>query len=271
MDVRARELGREAHMVSGKIVMLLTGVVTLAAAGVAHAQWNTNTPRNGACFYEDEDFRGSSFCVAAGEDMSSLVRGANDRVSSIRIFGNAEVTVFRDTRFRGASERFSSSIRNLGGGWNDEISSVRVDARFGGGGWGSGSGGGWGGGGRPGWGSGGGNPDAIVRRAYQDILEREPDQAGLRLYRSRIIDDGWTEQQVREALRRSPEYRERNTMTRARAEEIVRNAYLSVLGREPDPGARGYVDRVFRDKWSQQDVERELRKSPEYRQRRPPR
>jgi len=106
-----------------------------------------------------------------------------------------------------------------------------------------------------------------VRRAYQDVLNREPDGAGLRLYRSRILDDGWTEADVREALRRSPEHRERNTMTRDRAEEIVRRAYLSVLGRAPDSGSRGYVDKVLRDKWTQHDVERELQRSPEYRNR----
>jgi hypothetical protein len=75
---------------------------------------------------------------------------------------------------------------------------------------------------------------------------------------------------VREALRRSPEFRQRNTMTRERAEEIVRRAYLSVLGREPDSGAGGWVTRVMRDRWTEQDVARELRKSPEYRNRRPP-
>jgi len=107
--------------------------------------------------------------------------------------------------------------------------------------------------------------DRIVRRAYQDILDREPDEAGLRQYRSRIIDDGWSEAQVREALRKSPEYRQKSTMTRQKAQEIVRRAYLAVLKREPDAGSRGYVDRVLREKWTQSDVERELRKSPEYR------
>jgi hypothetical protein len=112
------------------------------------------------------------------------------------------------------------------------------------------------------------NPDAIVRRAYQDILERDPDQAGLRLYRSRIIDDGWTEQQVREALRDSPEFKEKTTMTRAKAEAIVRRAYQAVLNRDPDAGSAGYINRVFREGWTQEDVERELRQSAEYRSRR---
>jgi hypothetical protein len=109
--------------------------------------------------------------------------------------------------------------------------------------------------------------ERVVRRAYQDILDREPDNAGLRLYRSRMIDDDWSEQDVREALRKSPEFRDKNRMTRDKAEEIVARAYRAVLRREPDPGSRTYVDRVLRDKWSQSDVERELRKSPEYRRR----
>lgn len=42
---------------------------------------------------------------------------------------------------------------------------------------------------------------------------------------------------------------------------------MNVLNREPDANSRGYVEPVFRGKWTQEDVERELRKSPEYRQR----
>ena len=51
---------------------------------------------------------------------------------------------------------------------------------------------------------------------------------------------------------------------------MVRQAYLSVLGREPDAGARPWVDQVMRNSLTQQDVERELRRSPEYRNRKPP-
>jgi len=111
------------------------------------------------------------------------------------------------------------------------------------------------------------DPERIIRRAYEDILDREPDRDGLRLYRSRMIDDDWTEEDVREALRKSPEYREKSRMTPAKAQQIVRDAYLSVLGREPDAGSRGYVNRVLKDKWTEEDVARELRKSAEYRQK----
>ena len=55
-------------------------------------------------------------------------------------------------------------------------------------------------------------------------------------------------------------------MTRDEAQAIVRAAYQNVLGREPDPGSSGYVDRVFNDHWSEQQVENELRNSVEYKQ-----
>jgi hypothetical protein len=181
----------------------------------------------------------------------------NDKITSIRIFGRAEVIVFKDIRFDGGSSRFDIDVSNLKNeGWNDRISSMRVQFPGGYGNRRSSSGYG---------GNRSQDPDRIIRRAYQDLLEREPDQSGLRLYRSRMIDEGWTETQVRESIRDSQEYRERSTMTYAKAQEIVRRAYQSVLRREPDPASRGYVDKVMREHWTQQDVERELRKSAEYR------
>ena len=236
-------------------VACLIGLL-VSTAHVARAQYGGDVPREGACFYRDADHRGRSFCIQSGDQMSSLPGGFDDEVSSIRTYGRVEVLVYRDTRFRGDSRQFTSNVRDLQNeDFNDRISSVEVRRR---GGWGSGGSGG----------SSSQNPERIIRRAYQDVLQREPDHAGMRLYRSRIIDDGWSEQQVREALRNSPEYKQLHTMTWPKAQEIVRRAYLNVFNREPDPGgSRGYVDRVFKDKWTQADVERELRKSPEYRQR----
>jgi Peptidase inhibitor family I36 len=241
-------------------VAWMGGALVLLAAPVVQAQhWGREEfPRTGACFFQDPNFKGDYFCVNAGRDYSSLPSGMNDKISSIQVFGGAEVTVFQDARFEGRSTRFRGDVRNLKDeGWNDLLSSLRVSSRGGSSGHG---------------GSGHGSSryssadaDRIVRRAYEDILDRQPDTAGLRLYRSRIIDDGWSEQQVREALRKSPEYKEKSTMTRQKAEEIVRRAYLSELQREPDAGSRAYVDRVLRDHWTEQDVARELRKSAEYR------
>ena len=235
----------------------LAACAVIATPSTASAQFGGGPlPREGACFYQDSNYRGQYFCVEAGDGLSSMPSGANDRISSIRVLGPAVVTVFEDPRFRGESLRVDSDVRDLERqNFNDAISSIQIERRS--------FGDYRGGNGRPGFGRQ--SPEAIVRRAYQDVLERDPDPVGMRTYRSHIIDDGWTEQEVREDLRRSPEYREKNTMTRARAEEIVRNAYLAVLKREPDAGSAGYVNRVLREKLSQADVERELRRSPEYR------
>jgi len=107
--------------------------------------------------------------------------------------------------------------------------------------------------------------DKIIRRAYEDVLGREPDGNGLASYRSKVMDQGWDEHDVREALKRSPEYRQKSQISRPQAEAIVRRAYLSTLGREPDSGSGGYVNRVLKHHWSEQDVARELRNSDEYR------
>jgi hypothetical protein len=237
-------------------------------ASPAGAQRRDEAPRVGACFYKDADFRGRRVCVDAGDELDRLPYGLDDEISSIQIYGRAEVTIFRDDDFRGGSTRFADDVRDLEyEHWNDRVSSVRVRGGrggYGGGGntgsgYGSGSGGGYGSGPGRGSGSGGGrgsgreDVDRIVQRAYQDILEREPDPQGLRIYRSHILDDRWSEQ---------------HTMTYPRAQEIVRRAYLAVLNREPDPASRGFVDKVLRDKWTQDDVERELRRSDEFRNRR---
>ena len=195
-------------------------VVSIPAVASAQPRWGRPTvPRDGACFYRDAGFRGDYFCVRAGQDLQWIPGGLNDEISSIRTFGRAEVTVYRDRRFSGRSERFGRDVFNLRNeGWNDRLSSLRVDR-----------------------GRGYGRDDRSYGRD-----DRRDDR------RDERRDD-----------RRTDDRRDV-----VRAEEIVRRAYLSVLRREPDAASRGWVDRVVRENWTQADVERELRRSPEYRDRR---
>lgn len=171
----------------------VVGALALVSGGAEAQSWGRpHAPQSGACFYRDADFRGDYFCANGGGAFSSLPPGMNDQVSSIRMFGNAAVTLFQNERFRGRSRDFVGDVRNLREEhWNDRISSVRVAKTFWRGGHYSGS------------------PDAIIRRAYADILERQPDPEGLHLYRKRMVEEGWSEHQVREALRDSPEYQTR--------------------------------------------------------------
>jgi hypothetical protein len=248
-------------MLSRSLIALASGAVFLSATAVT-AQRTDQEPRNGACFYEDVNFGGDFFCVRTGGRLDTMPSGMNDRISSIRTFGSAEAQVYRNSSLGGGSARFSDDAEDLRQeDWNDQISSVQVrsgphadrdgayaDRSF-------------------------RNATRIVRRAYRDILDRQPDAEGLRHYRSRVIDDGWTEAQVRQDLRNSPEYRDETTangqlgLTRASAENVVRRAYRAVLNREPDPASEGYVEHVLRDGWTQRDVEQDLRRSAEYRNR----
>jgi hypothetical protein len=54
-----------------------------------------------------------------------------------------------------------------------------------------------------------GDAEAMVRRAYLSVLNREPDEGGLRDYTAKVVNEGWTEAQVIRALRESDEYRNR--------------------------------------------------------------
>jgi TorA maturation chaperone TorD len=105
--------------------------------------------------------------------------------------------------------------------------------------------------------------DAIITRAYGDIVGRAPDAAGMRTYRKHIVQDGWTEQDVRQALRQSPEYRSTTRRTTS-ADRIITRAYQDVLKREPDPsGLDTYRRAILEDGWDAQDVRQALRRSDE--------
>lgn len=88
---------------------------------------------------------------------------------------------------------------------------------------------------------------------------------------SRQRDESWShrEEHPRGSNNGQPRYRSSGSsgsMTREQAQAIVRSAYQNVLGREPDPASAGWVDHVFKDHWSQQQLENELRNSAEYQQ-----
>jgi hypothetical protein len=266
-------------MVNRAMHALFVIAVLLAIPSPATAQrWGRAPfPGSGACFFQDVDFRGEYFCIPAGENIGRVPEDMNDRISSIRIFGRAEVVVFRDVRFGGGATRFGHNIRDLRDeNWNDRISSVRIEI--------------------PGRGgdfrdSGdrrddrenrrgdrddrrdAGRPDGetakareIVRRAYLSVFQREPDPAA-EGWVDNVLRNHWSEADLERELRNSPEYRDKVTLTRPKAQEMVRRAYLNVFKREPDPGAAGWVDNVLRNNWSHDDLERELRNTPEFRQK----
>jgi hypothetical protein len=119
--------------------VLITGLCSLLLAQSAAAQprWGRERmPQAGACFFEDANFRGDYFCVNDSDRLMRMPSGMGDRISSVRVLGGSEVTVFRDSDLRGRSARFINDVRDLKReGWNDQISSVDVTRSRGYGGW----------------------------------------------------------------------------------------------------------------------------------------
>ncbi len=76
------------------------------------------------CFFAGVNYTGSSFCLEEGDSISSLSRGWNDEISSIRNTDGLDVTVCADTRYRDC-RTYTTSARSLGR-LDDRISSIRV-------------------------------------------------------------------------------------------------------------------------------------------------
>src|SRR4030095_1088668 len=109
---------------------LVLGAAFLLSVAPAYAQrWGRGaTPAWGVFFYEDITYGGRYFCSAAGTSTPQVSSGNNDEISSIRLFGDAVATVYRDPNFRGQSRVIDSSVSDLRSlGFNDRISSYQVD------------------------------------------------------------------------------------------------------------------------------------------------
>src|SRR3954464_13597530 len=103
-----RRLTLCAHALVG---MMVVGLPTVASAQL---RWGRpQVPRAGACFYRDADFRGDCCCLRSGQSLSTIPNGLNDEISSVRTFGNSEVTVYNNRRFSGTSRRFGAKVLNL--------------------------------------------------------------------------------------------------------------------------------------------------------------
>jgi hypothetical protein len=245
-------------------LLLLLGV----ALPAGQAQPREDEPRDRrehgprVIVYQQANYRGDSLVLYPGDspaDLSDLRFGdgdrVNDAISSIRIERGAEIYVYEHAGFRGHAMHLTESVRDLTtrllpgsvtASWNDRISSLRVERteepRRGAPP-------------RP-------DPEAIIKRAYQDLLLRDPDPTGLRTYRELILDQGWTEPMVRDHIRQGDEFK------REGADRIIRRAYLEVLGREPDAGGLKQYHRALLEKdWTEDDVRADLKRSEEYRRK----
>jgi hypothetical protein len=229
-----------------RVIVASLGLLAVASSASAQYWGRGAYPGSGVCFYEDINYGGRYFCTRVGDNNPRVGSAVNDEISSLRLFGNAEVIIFRDPNMRGESRRFTSGVRDLRyAGFNDRLSSYVVQRRnyngnwggaYGGGGYGGGSGGGYGGGYNGGYGGGGYNGGYGGAYGGGSHWGGSNNNGGSR----------WTY---------------------AQAENMVRQAYRRVFRREPDPAARPWVNEVMKNNWSQRQLENALRDTPEGRQR----
>lgn len=123
---------------TGRLCSFVLVAAALISASHMYAQDRDDRDhdrRTGACFYKDADYRGDHFCMEAGDRMARMPQGFNDQISSLRIFGHTDITVFENTDFGGRILRLHDNVANLksyevspGHTWNDRISSIDVSA-----------------------------------------------------------------------------------------------------------------------------------------------
>ncbi len=88
-------------------------------------------------------------------------------------------------------------------------------------------------------------------------MTRDADGPGLRLYLSRLIEGGWNEEQLRDSLRRSDEFRHRDL------EAIIRRVFREVLGRDPDASGIATYQRSLGRGMTEAEMRADLARSRE--------
>ncbi|TPK73377.1 hypothetical protein FJ934_21890 [Mesorhizobium sp. B2-4-12] len=105
-----------------KRLVILTAVASVLFADGASAQYDDQP----ACvMFEHSNFRGRS--IEMGPDDSVNFRGGqfwNDRVSSVFVRRGCTLVAYEDTNMSGESIEIRRRVRELGGDWNDRISSA---------------------------------------------------------------------------------------------------------------------------------------------------
>ena len=125
-----RVMNASKHFDKGRFFLIAGVLMIMSSSALAQG--------GRVCLYDQPYYRGQSVCFNAGEQVSefnSLRGGWNDRAQSIRIFGNAEATIYEHAGFAGASFFVNSNVPDLGqirrtrGGLGNEISSINVEGR----------------------------------------------------------------------------------------------------------------------------------------------
>jgi len=119
----------KAATLARQVTLLMALLVVLAVAALGQD--------NRVCLYDQPNYGGQSICFNAGEtaaDFQRLQGGWNDRVASIRVFGNVQATIYEDVGFGGGSYVVTTDVPEVARlranelrNWRSQISSIRVE------------------------------------------------------------------------------------------------------------------------------------------------
>lgn len=115
--------------------MLCLAVFLLAISSTSYSQWmSLHVPRDGACFYTKPEFNGERYCVGVDENLGTLTHTFSRKISSIRLYGQAEAVLFEERNFQGKQLPLAKSVSDLKNpveaqsneNWRKRVQSVTV-------------------------------------------------------------------------------------------------------------------------------------------------
>jgi len=106
----------------------LGALLTLAAVLPREAVSQARHGRDQVCVYEHAGYGGWERCFGVGETVRDLGNQRN-AISSVRIFGRAEITLYEHPGFQGNQVVLGNDVPDLSRwrGWNDQTDSLRVE------------------------------------------------------------------------------------------------------------------------------------------------
>ncbi len=101
-------------------------IVGVAGAIISGAATPPPPPAPKVCFYNGINYTGSSFCVNAGSNNNKLVGFWNNRISSLKVQGGANVTLCQNWFYGGMCKTYSTNKPSLGILMNNKASSFQT-------------------------------------------------------------------------------------------------------------------------------------------------
>lgn len=80
----------------------------------------------GCAYFEDAGFAGRRGDLRAGDSAEWIGAAWDNRISSVACASQCRLVGYADTNYGGARRNFSGAVADVGEGWNDRISALRV-------------------------------------------------------------------------------------------------------------------------------------------------